>query len=101
MGHLGWELFNFSDSLVRFGANLAMAELEEAYKRAGAAFKGQLQQNFIVLLDQNVTKTQTMGAGLGSNGNAQGSPRKRLREGRDTGNEAMASESKTKVIRTT
>jgi hypothetical protein len=86
---------------VRFGANLAMAELEEAYKKAGAAFKGQLQQNFVVLWDQNVTKTQTMGAGLGSNGNTQGSPRKRFREGMDTGNEAIAGERKTKVIRKT
>jgi hypothetical protein len=83
--------FNFSDSLERFGANLVMAELEEAYKRAGAAFKGQLQQNFVFLRDQTVTKTQTLGAGIGSNGNVLGSPRKRLREGRDNGNEAIAS----------
>ena len=88
--------FNFSDSLVRFGANLVMAELEEAYKRAGAAFKGQLQQNFVVLRDQMATKTQTFGTGTGSNGNVLGSPRKRLREGMGNGKEASTSEKKTK-----
>jgi hypothetical protein len=93
--------YNFSDSLVRFGANLVMAELEEAYKRAGAAFKGQLQQNFVVLRDQMATKTQTFGNGIGSNGNVLGSPRKRLREGMGNGKEAITSENKTKITRKT
>ena len=41
--------FNFSDALARFGAELTEKELMNAYKRAGSAFKGQMQQNFVVL----------------------------------------------------
>jgi hypothetical protein len=36
-------VFNFSIALVRFTSNLTVTELEEAYRRAGAAFRGQLQ----------------------------------------------------------
>jgi hypothetical protein len=76
-----------------------MTELEEAYKRAGVTFKGQLQENFVVLTDQNVTRTQRGGPWAGPNGNLQGSPRKRLRDGGANVSQAKASESKTKVVR--
>ena len=41
--------YNFSDALTKYGANLTQKELNAAYKRAGSAFKGQMQQNFVVL----------------------------------------------------
>ena len=40
---------SFSDALTRFGAGLGELDLGEAYRRAGVAFRGQLQQNFVVL----------------------------------------------------
>jgi hypothetical protein len=43
--------FSFSDALSRYGTGLTEAELANAYKRAGSAFKGQLQQNFVVLTE--------------------------------------------------
>jgi hypothetical protein len=39
----------FSDALGRYGSGMNESELGEAYRRAGAAFRGQLQQNFVVL----------------------------------------------------
>ncbi len=43
--------YTFSDSISRYGADLISAELGDAYRRAGMSFKGQLQQNFVVLHD--------------------------------------------------
>ena len=43
--------YTFSDSISRYGADLISAELGDAYRRAGTSFKGQLQQNFVVLHD--------------------------------------------------
>jgi hypothetical protein len=55
--------FNFSDALARYGANLIKKELTEAYKRAGPAFKGQLQQNFVVLNKHGLVVTDAAKAG--------------------------------------
>ena len=41
--------YTFVDAAVKFGHLVKQAELGEAYRRAGTAFKGQLAQNFIVL----------------------------------------------------
>jgi hypothetical protein len=46
--------YNFSDALTRYGAKLNQKELNAAYKRAGSAFKGQLQQFFVVLSEQGL-----------------------------------------------
>ena len=43
---------SFSDALVRYGSGLLEGELGEAYKKAGVAFRGQLEQNFVVLHDR-------------------------------------------------
>lgn len=43
--------FTFADALSRYGRQLRQGDLGEAYRRAGAAFRGQLQQNFVVLHD--------------------------------------------------
>jgi hypothetical protein len=44
----------FSDALGRYGSGMNEAELGEAYRRAGVAFRGQLQQNFVVLHEGHV-----------------------------------------------
>ena len=41
--------FTFSDAIARYGKNLTEGDLGDAYRRAGVAFRGQLQQNFVVL----------------------------------------------------
>jgi hypothetical protein len=41
--------FTFSDAISRYGVDLVEEDLIDAYKRAGVAFKGQLQQNFVML----------------------------------------------------
>jgi hypothetical protein len=43
--------FSFADALGRYGKRLRQSDLGDAYRRAGNAFKGQLQQNFVVLYD--------------------------------------------------
>ena len=39
----------FIDSVARYGRGMVDGDFEEAYRRAGRAFQGQLQQNFVVL----------------------------------------------------
>ena len=72
--------FNFSDALARYGSNLTAAELGEAYRRAGSAFKGQLQQNFVVLNEQGAGGTHRGLPANSSTGENPGTPRKRFRE---------------------
>ena len=48
-GH--WIALTFSDAISRFGLKLNDDGLGEAYRRAGSAFKGQLQKHFVVLRD--------------------------------------------------
>jgi hypothetical protein len=74
-------IYNFSDALTCYGENLTAGELCEAYKRAGAAFKGQLQQSFVVLNEKGVTGDSRSSMINGTVGGACGTPRKRLREG--------------------
>ena len=45
--------YTFADAITRFGAGLGKNDLGEAYRRAGNSFKGQLQQNFVVLYDSH------------------------------------------------
>ena len=47
--------FTFSDAVARYGREMVEGDFEEAYRRAGRAFQGQLQQNFVVLRDRVVT----------------------------------------------
>ena len=42
----------FADAVARFGGEVAQGGLDEAYKRAGRAFNGQLEQHFVVLKDK-------------------------------------------------
>jgi hypothetical protein len=41
----------FTDAITRFGQQMRQEDLGEANRRAGVAFKGQLQKNFVVLHD--------------------------------------------------
>jgi hypothetical protein len=73
--------YNFPDALIRYGENLTAGELGEAYKRAGSAFRGQLQQNFVVLNEKGVSGDSGSAKINGAVGGACGTPRKQLREG--------------------
>ena len=42
---------SFADALTRYGQGMRQGDLGMAYTKAGRAFKGQLQQNFVVLHD--------------------------------------------------
>ncbi len=75
----------FSDALVRYGSGLLELDLGEAYKKAGVAFRGQLEQNFVVLHERMVVhdKAEKPKTGrtsqLANKGNV-GSPRKQQRD---------------------
>ena len=83
--------FNFSDALARYGANLTADELGEAYRRAGVAFRGQLQQNFVVLNEQYSGGSVRSVSELSSAAENPGTPRKCFREVGLTGANAIKS----------
>jgi hypothetical protein len=41
--------FTFTDSVIRYGSVVVQGDLAEAYKKAGTAFRGQIEQHFVVL----------------------------------------------------
>jgi hypothetical protein len=41
--------YTFIDSIIKFGKVLLRSDLDDAYRRAGTAFRGQLEQHFVVL----------------------------------------------------
>ena len=62
----------FADAVGRYGAKLKDADLAGAYRRAGRAFAGELEQNFVVLTDPVAVK---MGrGGMGTAGNPASGP---------------------------
>jgi hypothetical protein len=64
----------FIDAVSRFGKEMLEGDLGEAYRRAGRAFQGQLQQNFVILRDRrNATAVLTEGP-------SSSTPRKRQRD---------------------
>ena len=100
-GRTRYGTFNFSDALSKYGANLTINELGDAYKRAGAAFRGQLQQNFVVLNEQGAAGVPRVVADLRSaaTGGATGSPRKRLREDGPSGSRTAPFQNKPKAVK--
>jgi hypothetical protein len=92
-------IFNFSDALVRFGENLTVNELGEAYRRAGNAFRGQLQQKFVVLNEQCSGVPRSGGLASEASGSNLGSPRKRLRENLGSRPRIQGPENKTKMVK--
>ena len=43
--------YTFIDAISRYGREIDMSHVQEAYRRAGSAFRGQLEQHFVVLRD--------------------------------------------------
>lgn len=41
--------YTFIDSIIKFGKVLLRSDLDDAYRQAGTAFRGQLEQHFVVL----------------------------------------------------
>ena len=76
-------VLTFSDALLRFGKEMREEHLQEAYKRAGTAFRGQMQQNFVVLKEDREFErgNRVVQSGLGSK--SMGTPLKRLRQGEE------------------
>jgi hypothetical protein len=77
------KLARFSDALVRYCSGLEERDLGDAYRKAGIAFKGQLQQNFVVLHEgcptqDNFEKPKTGRLTQIVREENVGSPRKRL-----------------------
>jgi hypothetical protein len=48
--------YTFIDAVLRYGSTLVQQDLDEAYRRAGTAFRGQLEQHFVVLRESGTSK---------------------------------------------
>ena len=74
----------FADALGRYGKGLREDDLVSAYRKAGTAFGGQLQPNFVVLHDRRKNGTGpwgTWGGKMGQGNQPTGAnPKKRARE---------------------
>ena len=46
----------FADAIARYGQNLSEDHLIDAYRKVGVAFKGQLEQHFVVLKDLEISR---------------------------------------------
>jgi hypothetical protein len=82
--------YTFVDTIIRYGSILNLEDLEEAYKKAGSAFKGQLEQHFVVLREgvnptvgHGSTASRGSASGRGGRGGT-AEPRKRPREKQST-----------------
>jgi hypothetical protein len=51
--------YTFIDAVKQFGSRLKTEDLLEAYAKAGKAFSGQLEQNFVVLKEADSEAAQT------------------------------------------
>ena len=66
--------YTFIDAVKQFGGKLDKTDLQSAYAKAGRAFTGQLEQNFVVLKESDAEAAQTnfhqerMGRGRGRGG---------------------------------
>jgi hypothetical protein len=69
--------FTFSDAVAKYGSLVKDEDLGEAYRRAGTAFTGQLEQHFVVLRDGAQQATGPMPGGSGS---GKGKPESRKRK---------------------
>ena len=68
----GQFVLTFVDAVVRYGGRVAGSDLRLAYERAGMSFKGQMQQNFVVLNDKGVREGGWASRGRGGTGQPQG-----------------------------
>jgi hypothetical protein len=51
--------FTFIDAVKQYGSKLKPEDLQESYAKAGKAFQGQLEQNFVVLKESDSEAAQT------------------------------------------
>jgi hypothetical protein len=51
--------YTFIDAIKQFGTQLLKTDLLEAYAKAGKAFAGQLEQNFVVLKEKDSEEAQS------------------------------------------
>ncbi len=47
--------YTFIDAVLNYGGSVNQLDLDEAYRRAGSAFRGQLEQHFVVLRENRPT----------------------------------------------
>jgi hypothetical protein len=47
--------YTFIDAVLNYGGSVNQSDLDEAYRRAGSAFRGQLEQHFVVLRENRPT----------------------------------------------
>ena len=64
----GQQVLTFVDAVAKFGKRVKEADLSLAYERAGATFKGQMEQNFVVLTDKGVKEGGRQPRAGGSSG---------------------------------
>ena len=57
----------FTDALLRFGKKLDLNNIDDAYRRAGRAFTGNMEQNFVVLTDNRRFPTPAQAGPSGQN----------------------------------
>ena len=69
--------FTFSDAVAKYGSLVKDEDLGEAYRRAGTAFTGQLEQHFVVLRDG---AQQSAGPRPGGSGSGKDKPDNRKRK---------------------
>jgi hypothetical protein len=107
-----FKTYSFVDAVKYHGASLVAADLGGAYARAGRAFEGQLQQNFVVLRDSDSGLAQSNfhaarqakggGAGRGRGaGSGPGSGPWRGRGGHGSGSGTSASSTSTSTSTST
>ncbi len=67
--------YTFVDATAKFGHLLKQVELGEAYRRAGNSFKGQMEQQFIILRENQFSGSGSgaRNAGTGSASGSRGS----------------------------
>jgi hypothetical protein len=81
----GQFVLTFVDAVVRYGGRIGESDLRLAYERAGLSFKGQMQQNFVLLNDKGVRVGGKASGGGGLAGQPQGQPGSNKRQ-REVGN---------------
>jgi hypothetical protein len=80
--------YTFVDAVSTYGDRISQVELSEAYRRAGTAFKGQMEQVFVLLRESNGASRyqnqrrqhQPRGAGFRGGPERKSEGRKRPRE---------------------
>ena len=71
----GQFVLTFVDAIVRYRGRVGDSDLRLAYERAGMSFKGQMQQNFVVLNERGVREGGWAARGRGGAGQPQGQGR--------------------------